>query len=255
MAVAPFMDRRLPTSAKSQIGFCQFIVQPLFEAVSAVLPALEAKLEHVENTLHFLNLWQEHGPLPAADEVGLPAWPPCAAPPAEPAAEPPPTPPPSLRPDLPEIYWDAARAALTTRVPPFSVSVATLHDSHAALTTRVPPFSVSVATLHDSHGGLGALGQPVPLPPGASPPVSGPAKGLRGRAPAAAAAAAAAADGRSGHAARASRPAAAGARDASAPVSGRTSGAGSGAAELAGVPSEGRGRGSAGEAADGASPV
>ncbi|KAG8465343.1 hypothetical protein KFE25_002650 [Diacronema lutheri] len=120
LPVAPFMDRRVPAPAKSQIGFCQFIVQPLFDAVSATVPQLEAKLENVETSLHFLKLWAELGPIP---------WP--DAEPGAPAAEPPGAPVHAGVDEAsgrPAIFWHAGKEALVTRVPGTVVPIVGMNE-------------------------------------------------------------------------------------------------------------------------------
>lgn len=41
LPVAPFMDREKVTKSSSQVGFIRFVLLPLFEALGALIPALE----------------------------------------------------------------------------------------------------------------------------------------------------------------------------------------------------------------------
>jgi len=130
--VAPFMDRRVSSPAKAQLGFCNFIVQPLLEAVAKAVPGLEPKLEHVENTVLLLSKWQELGYAPTPSDLDV-----SAVAPAEPMADgsvpPPALPGPkaavpvNLAPkDVPEIYWDSGKRVLVTPCPGGKINLQSL---------------------------------------------------------------------------------------------------------------------------------
>ena len=52
MKISPFMDRRNPTIAKCQVGFLSFIVKPLFQAWTQMLPGLQNTImSNIENNL------------------------------------------------------------------------------------------------------------------------------------------------------------------------------------------------------------
>lgn len=54
---APFMDPDQVTKSSSQIGFIRFVLLPLFEAISQVLPQLETLA--ISNLNNALNYYQD----------------------------------------------------------------------------------------------------------------------------------------------------------------------------------------------------
>jgi 3',5'-cyclic-nucleotide phosphodiesterase len=53
MACSPFMDRMQPAMAKGQIAFMNYIVVPLFESVSELLPDMHFSVDYAENNKNY----------------------------------------------------------------------------------------------------------------------------------------------------------------------------------------------------------
>jgi len=61
LPISPFMNRKDPTVAKSQIDFMNFVVLPMFESISDFLPNMRISVKHTEeNKQH----WMDHGDTP-----------------------------------------------------------------------------------------------------------------------------------------------------------------------------------------------
>ena len=57
LPVSPLMDREKPNVAKSQVGFIDFFIRPLFETWVKVVPESQECLDHViRNRMHYLSL-------------------------------------------------------------------------------------------------------------------------------------------------------------------------------------------------------